>query len=88
LRGDLQEQESIGLYFQLGAVFFLFLFHFYKKNSQNSTQKKRKKSQISIGRTNYKILPISVSKDSEISQKRKKKHWLGAVLFCFLNFII
>jgi hypothetical protein len=89
LRGDLQEQESIGLYFQLGAVFFFFFVSFlYKKNSQNSTQKKRKKSEISIGRTNYKILPISVSKDSEISQKRKEKHWLGAVLFCFLNFII
>jgi hypothetical protein len=88
LRGDLQEQESIGLYFQLGAVFFLFLFHFYSKKFAKFNPKKRKESQISIGRTNYKILPISVSKDSEISQKRKKKHWLGTVLFCFLNFII
>jgi hypothetical protein len=81
LRGDLQEQESIGLYFQLGAVFFCFCFIFIPKKIAKFNPKKRKKSQISIGRTNYKILPISVSKDSEISPGKKNTGWVQYFLF-------
>jgi hypothetical protein len=63
------------------SVFFVFVSFLYPKKSQNSTQKKRKKSQISIGRTNYKILPISVSKDSEISPGKKNTGWVQYFLF-------
>jgi hypothetical protein len=47
---------------------------------------KKNKINFTLEEQILKILPISVSKDREILPE--KKHWLGAAVFCFLNFII
>jgi hypothetical protein len=88
VQGDLQEQESIGLYFSIGCSgFFVFFNLLYQNFAKIQPKKKKKKSQFYTRRTNSKILPISVSKDSEISPEKKKKKNTGWVqYFLFSQF--
>jgi hypothetical protein len=75
------------LFFSWVQCFFCFFFHhLYQNFGEIQPKKKKKKSQIYTRRTNSKILPISVSKDSEISPE--KKTLVGCSIFCFLDFII
>jgi hypothetical protein len=62
--------------------FFSFL---YQDFGEIQPKKKEKKSQFYIRRTNSKILPISVSKDSEISPG-KNKSLVGCSTFSFSQF--
>jgi hypothetical protein len=47
VQGDLQEQESIGLYFSVGCSVFLFFFSFlYQNFGEIQPEKKKKKSNL------------------------------------------
>jgi len=70
------------------SVFFVFVSFLYPKKSQNSTQKKEKKVKFPLEEQIIKFSQFLCQKIVKSHQKRKKKHWLGAVLFFFLNFII
>jgi hypothetical protein len=85
-RGFTGARINLPLFFSWMQCFFI-LFYFYIKILAKLNPKKRKKKfNFTVEEQILKILPISVSKDREISPE--KKNWLGAVVFCFLNFII
>jgi len=74
LQGDLQEQESIGIYFSVGcSVFFLFFFHFLYQFfwAKFNPQKKKKKVKFTLEEKIIKFSQFLCQKDSEISPEKK-----------------